>query len=207
MKKPFLIIVILGCALIIILSFLLNSKGTPVIPGYNTLFTRSLGNGLVLYGLEAKEGEDPASLIAVYKAAELIYRFSPLVPASVNYPRRLRLEQGEVVGGRMIVTAWGETGADYFGTHPIVIQQVNGKFKAISFYQGDLASDPRIKRISWTRKDFIVRNYFDNSEKAKTILTQGVSVTRDNKIELDFYGDELPHAAEHKIVKILLPAE
>jgi hypothetical protein len=164
----------------------------------------------VLYGLTAKEGEksEPLSLIAVYRGKDIVYRFSPIVPARINYPRPLRLERAEVIkeGEEVFVlTSWGETGADYFGTHPILIRYTDGKFRAISFYKSDLSADARIKGISWTRRDFYVRNYFDNSERVKTILTQGASVTREHEIELSFYGDELPHAAEHKMVRILLP--
>ena len=142
----------------------------------------------------------PQSYLAVYKNSKLIYRFAPVVPESVGYPRPLELEKAQRVGS-YILTSWGETGADYFGTHPIVINLNGSLCKAASFYSKDLSEDARIKDCSWTRKDFFVTNYFDSTENVKTILTQGVTVTPDKQLELSFYADELPHAADHEYAK------
>lgn len=167
---------------------------------------------LVVIGFEAKDlfqRVNPRSILAVYKVSgdgpRLIYRFSPVAPKDVNYPGPLMIEQAKIVWDRQkglsIFTSWGETGADYWGSHPILFAFKRGKPFPVSFYDGALADDPRIKDISWTRKDFIVKNLYDNSQEVKTILTQGVQSGPDRTIELAFYGDNLPHASDHKIVK------
>jgi len=143
----------------------------------------------------------PQSYLAVYKNSMLIYRFAPVVPESVGYPRPLELEKAQIVGA-YVVTSWGETGADYFGTHPIVISLKGPSCRVAPIYSQDLSDDARIKGYSWTRKDFFVVNYFDHSEIVKTILTQGVTVTPEEQLELSFYADEKPHAADHEYVRI-----
>lgn len=143
----------------------------------------------------------PFSHLQVYKGEKLIYRFAPIVPNDVGYPRRLVLEKAQIVG-QYIVTSWGETGADYWGTHPILIKINDSSCKAVDCYEGELSQDERIKDYSWIHKDFEVENYFEPREKVKTILTQGVSVTADNELEFSFYADEKPHAEEHSFVKI-----
>ena len=143
----------------------------------------------------------PQSYLAVYKNSRLIYRFAPVVPESAGYPRPLELEKVKRVGS-YIVTSWGETGADYFGTHPIVISLKGPSSRTVAIYSQDLSDDARIKGYSWTGKDFFVTNYFDPSERVKTILTQGVKVTPDKLLELSFYADEKPHAADHDYVRI-----
>ena len=143
----------------------------------------------------------PQSYLAVYKNSRLIYRFAPVVPESVGYLRPLELEKAQIVGS-YVVTSWGETGADYFGTHPIVISLGETSCRVVPVYSQDLSEDARIKDYSWTRRDFFVTNYFDPSERVKTILTQGVTVTPDKRLELSFYADEKPHAADHEYAKI-----
>ena len=171
---------------------------------YTLIDKKTLADGNRVCGYIAKnlEKAQPASYIAVFgKGKRLLYRFSPVAPASVNYPRQLLLEKLEVAGSR-IVTTWGMTGADYFGTHPIVIHNL----RAVDFYTGHLADDPRIRKYSWTSHDFEVTNYFNPSEKAKTILTQGVSLNKKN-VELTFYADDEPHAAIHRHLRITVPLE
>ena len=143
----------------------------------------------------------PQSYLAVYRNSKLIYRFAPVVPESVDYPRPLELEKAQIIGS-YVVTSWGETGADYFGTHPIVISLKGPFCRVVAIYSQDLSDDARIKGYSWTRKDFFVTNYFEPSERVKTILTQGVTVTPDKRLELSFYADEKPHAADHEYVRI-----
>jgi len=155
-------------------------------------------------GYRAVIKKQPFSHLEIYKGFKLVYRFAPVVPEEIGYPRPFELEKALIVGP-FVVTSWGETGADYFGTHPIVISINGSSCRAISIYSGELSDDPRIKGYSWTRKDFFVTNYFDPSEKVKTILTQGVSVTPDKQLELSFYADEKPHAAEHSYAKIRVP--
>jgi len=146
----------------------------------------------------------PQSIVEIYKGSKMIYKFAPVVLESVSYPRPLIFEKAQRIG-KYFVTSWGETGADYFGSHPVVISCSLDKCAAVNVYNDDLSSDVRIKDYSWTRKDFFVTNYFDPSERIKTILTQVVEVTADNYIELSFYADELPHAADHKYAKIKIP--
>jgi len=143
----------------------------------------------------------PQSYLTVYKNSRLIYRFAPVVPESVGYPRPLELEKAQIVGS-YVVTSWGETGADYFGTHPIVISLKGAFCRPVAIYNRDLSDDARIKGYSWTRKDFFVTNYFDPSQRVKTILTQGVRVTPDKRLELSFYADEKPHAEPHEYARI-----
>ncbi|MBU0686842.1 MAG: hypothetical protein KKB81_03200 [Candidatus Margulisbacteria bacterium] len=179
---------------------------------YRLVLKEDLGENRVLYGYSIKassKDKTPASFIEIYENSKPVYKFSPVVPKSVDYPRPLFLENAEVIkrgpSDCAIVTSWGETGADYFGTHPIVFYITDGKVMARSFYKGNLADDSRIKNFSWTQKDFYVKNYFNETEKVKTILTQGVALTKDDKVELSFYGDDLPHAAQHKYIKIKIP--
>jgi len=155
-------------------------------------------------GYKAVIKTQPLSHLEIYKGSKLVYCFAPVVPEEVGYPRPLELEKALIVGS-FVVTSWGETGADYFGTHPILVSLNGGSCRAIQIYSGELSDDPRIKDYSWTRKDFFVTNYFDPTEKVKTILTQGVSVTPDKQLELTFYADEKPHAAEHSYAKIRVP--
>lgn len=146
----------------------------------------------------------PRSFVEIYRGFKMIYKFAPVVPESIGYPRPLIFEKAQRIG-RYFVTGWGETGADYFGSHPVVISCFVDKCMAANVYNDVLSSDARIKDYSWTRKDFFVTNYFDSSERIKTILAQKVGVTADNCIELSFYADELPHAADHKYVKVKIP--
>ncbi len=118
------------------------------------------------------------------------------------------IEKAEVLGGGndlYILTSWGETGADYFGTHPIMIKYSAGKFRAVKYYKGYLSDSPRIRHIPWTTKDFKVSNHFDPSEEVFSILTQGVSVIKGNMIGLSFYGDNKPHAAQHEYILFTFP--
>jgi len=212
MKRLLLIAAFIVCLAIIILALVLICRKAPTLAGYEILFTKSLGSGQVLYGLAAKEAAktEPLSLIAVYRGKALIYRYSPVVPAAVGYPRPLRIERAEVInqdGDAFIITSWGETGADYFGTHPILIKHSGQKFGSVKFYKGYLSDSPRIRHIPWTRKDFQVKNLYDPSDAVYTILTQGVSVVQENMIELRFYGDDQPHAAEHKYVIFRFPVK
>jgi len=171
------------------------------------------GEALIV-GLTAKDRSTvPESYLAVYQvqpagAFELAYRYSPVAPKEVNYPAPLMLEQiwllqrgDDKDKSLMIVSSWGETGGDYFGTHPIVIGFKDGEFKTTAFYQGNLADDPKIKDSTWTQKDFEVSNYFDSDDKVKTILTQGINA-RFGKIGLDFFSDSNCHACEHEKVTL-----
>jgi len=162
------------------------------------VFTYRIGYRVVV---KTSTTRQPPSYIEVYKNSKLIYHFAPLVPASVGYPRPLKLEKVKRVGS-YLVTTWGETGADYFGTHPIVIKLGEKTCKSVPIYSGDLSEDPRIKNYSWTRKDFVLVNVFDPWERVKTILTQGVAVTPERELELTFYADEKPHAEKHDYVRI-----
>jgi len=212
MKRILLIAALIVCLLIIVLSFFLTSSKTSILAGYDVLFTKSLGGGQVLYGLAAKDAAktEPLSLIAVYREEDLIYRYSPVVPAAAGYPRPLLIERAEVISkdsDSFIITSWGETGADYFGTHPILIKYSGGKFGSVKFYKGYLSDSPRIRHIPWTRKDFKVKNHYDPSDAVYTILTQGVAVVKEDMIELRFYGDDQPHAAGHEYVIFRFPVK
>jgi len=171
------------------------------------------GEALIIGFMAKDRSTTPESYLAVYRAQsvgafELAYRYSPVVPDEVDYPAPLRLEkiwllQKEEDKGKslMIVSSWGETGADYFGTHPIAIAFRDGEFKTTAFYQENLADNPEIKDSSWTRKDFEVGNYFNPDDKVKTILTQGVNVQL-GKINLNFFSDSNCHACEHQEVTL-----
>ena len=169
------------------------------------------GEKVVVFGFIAKdEKKTPASYLAIYskRSGRPLYRFAPMVPAGVNYPRPLMIENAEIMtqGDEFFIfTTWGETGADYFGTHPILIKYAGGKFHMVKFYKGYLSDSPRIHHITWTTRDFEVTNKYDSREKVFTILTQKVSILKDNMIELGFYGDDKPHAAEHKYVLFTFP--
>lgn len=152
------------------------------------------------------------SFMAVYKRtadgfAET-FRYLPVPKA--DYPSPLTFENLWVVNGSnaagqfgtvALATSWGEIGADYWGTHPIVFTYGDGAFKTMPLYQGNLADDTRIKGISWTTPDFDVTNQFDPKDTVKTILAQGMSV-QGNTVTLSFFGDEACKACEHKMVDI-----
>ena len=168
---------------------------------------------LVVIGFEAKDlngRTNPKSLLAVYRVddegAQLIYRFSPVLPKEIGYPRQLLIESAKITWdkqkGLSIFTCWGETGADYWGTHPILFSFKRGKPYPVTFYGGNLSDNPRILGISWTKKDFTAKNHYDGSESVKTILTQGASIFPNGTIELVFWGDEAPKAAYHRLVKL-----
>ena len=170
------------------------------------------GNKITVYGLTSRNLNNmPASYLVVClndRENHLLYRYAPLVPPSVDYPRPLMFEKAEVIveGEELyIISSWGETGADYFGAHPILIKYSHQKFKTVKFYKGYLSDSPRIRHIPWTRKDFEVINCYDHSDAVFTILTQAVTVVNNNMIELDFYGDSKAHAAEHQYVKFAFP--
>ena len=171
------------------------------------------GEALVV-GFTAKDrATTPGSYLAIYRVKpanvfELAYQYSPVVPKEVDYPTPLILEKIWLLSkgdgenkSLTIVSSWGETGADYFGTHPIAIDLKDGKFKTAAFYPGNLADNLEIKDSTWTQKDFEVSNYFDPNDKVKTILTQGVNVQL-GKINLDFFSDSNCHACEHKTVTL-----
>lgn len=172
----------------------------------------SEGEALIIGFVAKDRATVPGSYLAIYRvqagAFGLAYRYSPVVPEEVDYPTPLMLEkiwsfqkEEDKETPLMIVSSWGETGADYFGTHPIAINFKDGEFKTTAFYPGNLADNSEIKDSTWTRKDFEVSNYFDPNDKVKTILTQGVSV-QFGKINLDFYSDSNCHACEHEIVTL-----
>ncbi|MBU0630727.1 MAG: hypothetical protein KKC80_07420 [Candidatus Margulisbacteria bacterium] len=158
----------------------------------------------------AEDGIEPWSFLAIYRVTpagqKLVYRYAPVVPKSAGYPRPLRLESVDLAQEKlknlMIVTSWGEIGADYWGTHPIVIKYLFGVFRATNLYDGLLSRDPRISPFEWTRPDIEVTNYFDRSERVRTILTQGIRVIRRKDVELKFFGDNKAHAAKHKMETI-----
>ncbi|MCX5794797.1 MAG: hypothetical protein NTY77_04820 [Elusimicrobia bacterium] len=171
---------------------------------------------ILVFGFEAKDllgRAQPLSYLAVYKVdasgAALVYRFAPKAPESAGYPRQLVLEQCRVVPldgkGLALVTTWGETGANYFGTHPIVIGYAGGKFRAQDLYAQELAADRRIRGFSWTKPDFQAVNFFAPAESVKTILTQGVAVSDAGQVELKFYADEKAHAAKHRFATFRFP--
>lgn len=182
---------------------------------YKIISTQSIdlpdnGGEALVVGFTAKDrSTTPESYLTIYRAQsvgafELAYRYSPVVPDEVDYPAPLSLEkiwllqkEEDKEKSLMIVSSWGETGADYFGTHPIAIAFKDGGFKTTAFYQENLADNPEIKDSTWTRKDFEVSNYFDPDDKVKTILTQGVNV-QFGKINLSFFSDSNCHACEHQ---------
>lgn len=143
----------------------------------------------------------PYSFLAVYRVVpdgeKLVYRYAPVVPDKVGYPRPLVLEEVQLAQQKlrnlMIVTSWGETGADYWGTHPIVINYLFGLFRATDTYTASLTKKST---------DFEVSNYFDQTERVKTFLTQGINVNRKKELELKFIDDDLPKAAKHKLVTL-----
>lgn len=143
----------------------------------------------------------PYSFLAIYRVVPdgetLVYRYAPVVPDKVGYPRPLVLEEVQLaqqnLHNLMIVTSWGETGADYWGTHPVVINYLFGIFRATDFYPGSLT-----KKAA----DFEVGNYFDPTERVRTLLTQGINVNRKKELELKFIDDDKPKAARHKMATL-----
>jgi hypothetical protein len=157
--------------------------------------------------------QDPKpSFLVIYKETEdgfdKVYRYLPIAPS--DYPMPLTFEkmwavttwdQGKQVT-TALVTSWGETGADYWGTIPIVIAYADDDFRAIPLYEGNLADDKRIKGFTWTSPDFQVDNFFHpTASEVTTILTQGVDVDQ-GTVTLTFWGDDECKACEHKIVNI-----
>lgn len=154
-----------------------------------------------------------SSFLVIYKETatgyDKVFRYLPTTPA--DYPMPLTFEkmwavttwdQGKQVT-TALVTSWGEIGADYWGTHPIVLAYADADkdFRAVPLYEGNLAEDKQIKGFSWTSPDFQVDNYFHPSNAVTTILTQGVDVDQ-GKVILTFWGDDECKACEHKLVNI-----
>lgn len=203
-------------------SFFLGTKITKnkdkTVEQYKVSFTRSAsvaegGISFKIVGYAALDPQVlPPSYLAVYeikgKTSAEIYRYTPVVPAEVGYPNPLQLEKIWLYtpenGGIKIVSSWGETGANYFGTHPVVTTYKDGKFRSTDFYEGNMAEREEIKGFSWTQKDFLAENYFDNSEKSKTILSQGIDA-ENGSLDLSFFGDSNCHACEHIFVKLQFP--
>jgi hypothetical protein len=173
-----------------------------------------LDENLLVVGYVPKEFsmEDPIpSLLVIYKETESgfdkVFRYLPVAPS--DYPMPLTFERMWAVttwdqgkqATTALVTSWGETGADYWGTHPIVLAYADNDFRAIPLYQGNLADDDKIKGFMWTSPDFQVSNFFHPSNEVMTILTQGVDVDQ-GKVILTFWGDNECKACEHKIVTI-----
>ena len=172
------------------------------------------GNYLAV-GYVAKEFsmENPKpSFLVIYKESDTgydkVFRYLPVAPS--DYPMPLTIEKMWPVtiwdangnGTTFLVTSWGEVGADYWGTHPIVLAYENNDFRAVPLYKGNLADNPQIKGFDWTSPDFEVDNFFHpGASKVNTILTQGVDVNG-SKVVLTFWGDNECKACEHKIVNI-----
>src|SRR3989339_178236 len=215
MKK---VLILILCVLVIVAGYLIwghAPKGEVDMLKYRIVFERKAfvstteeSLNIVAYQA-AEDGVVPWSFLAIYRVTpagqKLVYRYAPVVPKSAGYPRPLRLESVDLAQERlmnlMIVTSWGEIGADYWGTHPIVIKYIFGVFRVTRLYDGLLSSDPRISEFEWTRTDIEVVNYFDRSERVRTILSRGVKV-RKKEVELKFFADNKPHAASHKIETI-----
>ena len=178
-------------------------------------FTGASGAFLVVaYEPKTFSMENPLpSFMVIYQTTDSgfdpLYRYLPEAPADLGYPMPLSFENmwpittwtdgnPETVN---LVTAWGETGADYWGSQPIMLGYADGTFKAVPLYQGKLADDQQIKGFQWTTADFEVKNAFDPANTVTTILTQGVTVDG-SKVSLSFWADNECKACEHKIVNI-----
>jgi len=135
-----------------------------------------------------------------------VYKFAPVLP-DPEAPA-LTFEDMWFIGqsANTLVTSWAQIGADYFGSYPIVFNFANGVFKAIPFYEGNIADDPQLKSSTWTSPDIEVKNEFDQVNSVKTILTQGITV-EDNEISLKFYSDSNCHACEHTYIYLKYPLE
>lgn len=154
------------------------------------------------------------SFLAVYKKSpdglSPVYKFSPQFTDEID-EMRISFEemwQIERIGNKdsAIITTWSQIGANYFGKYPIVITYNNGTFAATLFYKDDLSENPQIKDITWTSKDVIVKNRFDEMNSVKTILTQKVAV-ENKEIVLSFIGDNECHACKHKYITFKFPLE
>lgn len=180
-------------------------------------FAGAEGDYLVIaYNPKRLDWDAPlSSFLVIYKATDKgfdkVFRYLPTKPE--DYPMPLMFEKMWTVTdwqeGRQVttalVTAWGEVGADYWGTHPIVLAYKDNDFRAVPLYEGKLAEDKRIKGFTWTSPDFEVDNYFHPSNAVTTILTQGIDV-QDGKVVLTFWADDECKACEHKLVNIELDA-
>lgn len=172
-------------------------------------------NEILIVGFVAKNSDvAPGSYLAIYEREKSgglnlgrlmeVFKYSPVVPKEVDYPNPLALEKVWLVSAGVILTSWGETGANYFGTHPIVISYKYGKFQSTPFYEGNLAERSEIKKSSWTQKDFEAKNYFDEKDMVKTIQTQGIDLVG-NDVELSFYSDSNCHACKHTFAVLKFP--
>ncbi len=148
------------------------------------------------------------SVLAVYQfftplKAKLVYQYTPIL-LSNDYPSPLQLEKVSVVESNkndlILVTSWGETGADYFGSFPIIISYANNHFQAVNFYQDKLIDRPEIKPWALNMPDVKIKNYYKSGNQVQSILTQGIFLTANNNLELKFYGDDSPKADNHKYV-------
>jgi hypothetical protein len=195
-------------------------KDYTIVSAESMVFAGATGNYLVVGYAPKVFSLDPQttvkSFLAIYKQGptgfDEVYRYLPVPAASTDYPTPLSFENmwAATTFGQsgpettLLLTAWGETGADYFGTHPIALAYDKGAFKAVPLYQGKLAENPKIKGFQWTAADFQVTNASDKKNAVDTILTQGITVQAGTAV-LSFYADNECHACEHKIVTIEIP--
>lgn len=150
------------------------------------------------------------SFLAIYKKSPdglmPVYKFSPQFADKEIEQTRISFEDMWTEGSNKdsVVTTWSQIGADYFGKYPIVIAYRNGTFTAVPFYSEDLSENPKIKNITWTTKDVIIKNRFDQTNSFKTILVQK-AVVENGEIVLSFIGDNECHACEHKYINFTFP--
>lgn len=211
------VIIILGLV-VFFKNFSLSSKKSiglqSYLKNYNVVQAKSFeisGKEFLAVGFLTKDNKVPASILEIFQdkngRLSSVYKFSPIVPKEVDYPSPLMVEEIVLLQNakdKVLLTKWGETGADWFGTHPIVTGYKDGVFEVMSFYEGNLADDPKIKNSSWTTKDFVVKNFYNSSESAKTILTQGIEKGFAT-IDLTFFADSNCHACSHRPVTLNMP--
>jgi len=189
--------------------------GYTIVDARSMVFSGATGQYLVV-GYEPKtvSMENPQqSFVVIYQqnatGFQEVYRYLPATTADYPMPFMF-VDMWPITtwnNGQQqttsLVTSWSETGADYWGSCPIVLAYKNGAFQAVPLYQGTLATDPRIKGSQWTSPDFQMTNAFVPANSVTTILAQSVDVQQ-GQVVLSFYGDNECKACEHTMVNITL---
>lgn len=163
----------------------------------------------LVFGMQSNAGLDnqnQPSYLAIYKemanGLDEVYKFALQLPQ--DQQAGMLLLENLWLNNNLIISSWGQVGASYFGSYPVIIAYKDNKFQPLTFYEGNMADNPQLKTITWTQPDSIVKNLYEQSQEVKTILTQGISLG-DQNINLRFYADNNCHACEHEYLYLSFP--
>jgi hypothetical protein len=99
-----------------------------------------------------------------------------------------------------------QTGADYWGSYPVLIRYDKNKgFWLADFDSGNLSAESQIKSyMGPADKTLEIANQLDENNKAKSILAEGADFNYSN-IELSFYTEKDYNSFGHTLVTLKFP--